>query len=85
MKKVIVINALSTKYDSSCCNLFKRVNWYKCKLSSKLRIEKELSEKFNKIGYQGFEFVDEKVLPHNLYVENQYGGGSYHGVFRFTQ
>lgn len=85
MKKVIVINALSSSYPGSCCNLFKRTNWFKSKLSSKLRIEKELTEEFNKVGAQGFEFEDEKVLPHNLYVENRYLSDSVHGVFRFTR
>lgn len=85
MKKVIVINEISTWYEGSCCNFFKKANWYKSELSAKLKLEKDLTEKFNEIGRQGFEFVDEKVLPHNLYVDNHYIDDSVHGVFRFTQ
>lgn len=84
MKKVFVSNTLSSTRDVSCCNLFKRVNWFKCLQSSKLAEEKELSEKFNEISSKGFVFLDEKVLPHNLYDENIYVHQSVHGVFRFT-
>lgn len=85
MKKVFVSNGLSWTSDVSCCNLYKRVNWFKCLLSSKQANERKLSDKFNEISSQGFVFMDEKVLPHKLYDENFYVGHTYHGVFRFTE
>ena len=84
MKKALVLNMLTSDTDVSCCNLFKKVNWYKCKVSSKLHNEKKLTEKFNNISSQGFVFQDERVFPHNLYVENFYTESSAHGVYRFT-
>lgn len=84
MKKALVLNVLSSYYDVSWCNLIKKVNWFKCKLSSKQYNENELTEKFNNISSKGFVFQDEKVLPHNLYVENVYDSQSVHGVYRFT-
>lgn len=84
MKKVIVINKITSTKDVSCCNVFKKVNWFKCLLSSKKLEEKILTDKFNAIAEQGFEFQDEKVLPHSLYVENEFKEKSFHGVYRFT-
>lgn len=84
MKKSLVINRLNSTIDVSCCNFLKKVNWYKCMLSSKKYNEKELSEKFNNISSQGFVFQDEKVLPHNLFINNKYDRQDVHGVFRFT-
>lgn len=84
MKKALVLNVLSSSIDVSWCNLIKRVNWLKCMLSSKQYHENELTEKFNNISSKGFVFQDEKVLPHNLYIENVYDSQSVHGVYRFT-
>ena len=84
MKKALVINRLNSTIDVSCCNFLKKVNWYKCMLSSKKYNEKELSAKFNNISSQGFVFQDEKVLPHNLFINNEYDSQDVHGVFRFT-
>lgn len=84
MKKVLVLNTLDPTIDKSCCNVFKKVNWLKCMFSSKQYHENTVTEQFNKIGSNGFVFQDEKVLPHNLYVENEYDSKSVHGVYRFT-
>ena len=85
MKKVLVINAIKSFRDASCCNIFKRVNWFKCMVSSKIKEENELSAELNAIAGQGYELEDEKVLPHNLYVENKFVEQSVHGVFRFKK
>lgn len=84
MKKALVLNVLDSHVDVSWCNLIKKVNWFKCMLSSKQYHENKLTEKFNNISSKGFVFQDEKVLPHNLYVENEYEDQSVHGVYRFT-
>ena len=84
MKKAIVLNALRPQIDVSCCNVFKKVNWFKCMLSSKEYHENTITEKFNHVGSKGFVFQDEKVLSHNLFVENNYVSSSVHGVYRFT-
>ena len=84
MKKVLVLNTLNSTIDKSCCNVFKKVNWFKCKLSSKEYQENTVTEKINNISSRGFVFQDEKVLPHKLFVKNKYYRSSVHGVFRFT-
>jgi hypothetical protein len=84
MKKALVLNTLESEFENSCCNVFKKVNWYKSKLSAKQYHEKKLTDKFNNISSKGFVFQDEKVFSHKLFVENVYDSTSVHGVCRFT-
>ena len=88
MQKVFVINTISQYYEQNGChNIFQKLDEYKTKCSAKLRGEAELTEKFNEKTRQGFSFVDAKVFPHELYVDNiwQEERSSTHGVFRFDQ
>lgn len=84
MKKALVLNTLESEFENSCCNVLKKVNWYKSKLSAKQYHEKKLTDKFNNISSKGFVFQDEKVFSHKLFVENEYDSSSVHGVCRFT-
>lgn len=90
MKKVVIFNRVES-YEKSkgCklgCSLFAVKDDYKIEQSRKQFFEKTLSEKFNSISSQGFQFEDGKVLSHNLFVENvlQEDTGK-HGVYRFQQ
>ena len=85
MKKVFVINELLAILPTKCCcNIFKRISDFDEKLSAKKFLEKNLSERFNSISSQGFEFEDNSIFLHHLYVDNEkIDQNGMHGVFRF--
>lgn len=85
MKKVFVSNELTATLPTKCCcNIFKRINDLEEKLSIKKYLEKNLTDKFNGISSQGFEFEDNSIFLHHLYVDNEkVNQNGMHGVFRF--
>ena len=84
MKKVFVINELFSVLPTTCCNFIKRVNDFEATKSAKLFFEESLTGKFNSIASKGFEFEDNNIFFHNLYVENKKTDETRsHGVFRF--
>ena len=83
MKKSLVLNRVEKTPIG--CNLFNKVDRYKRSQSQKLFIEKDVSDKFNKISSQGYSYEDSKVLSHNYYNENRYIHKGKHGVYRFSK
>jgi hypothetical protein len=83
MKKVFTLNRVEATIPTTCCNLFKKIDEFNHRNSEKIFLEKKITAEFNKVGSQGFQYEDEKVFSHNLFVENNYKAKGKHGVYRF--
>ncbi len=83
MKKVFTLNRVEATVPSTFCNLLKKVDEFSHRNSEKRFLEKKITDEFNKLGSQGFQYEDQKVFSHNLFVENKFKDKGQHGVYRF--
>lgn len=86
MERALVLNEIRGIDHVTGCRFWHPTDAFVATYEMKKLHEKQISEKLSSLADDGFEFKDDKVFAHNLYVANEeddYTG--YHGVYRYEQ